>query len=99
MKIKGNKVRLQFDNIGSGLTVKDDPKSSTPGGFAIAGADGKYYWAETKMKKDYIEVWNDKVATPKKIRYAWADNPTNANLYNKEGLPAPPFEIDVVEVE
>lgn len=99
MKIKGNKVRLMFANIGGGLTVKDDPKSSTPGGFAIAGEDGKYYWAETKMKKDYIEVWNDKVATPKKIRYAWADNPVTANLYNKEGLPAPPFEIDVVEEE
>lgn len=99
MKIKGNKVRLLFDNVDGGLIVKDDPKSDSPGGFAIAGADGKYFWAETKMKKDYVEVWHDKVAEPKKIRYAWADNPTNANFYNKEGLPAPPFEIDVVEEE
>ena len=26
------------------------------------------------------------------MRYAWADNPEGANLYNIEGLPASPFE-------
>jgi sialate O-acetylesterase len=25
------------------------------------------------------------------MRYAWANNPEVANLYNKEGLPASPF--------
>ena len=32
------------------------------------------------------------VKKPVGIRYAWANNPAHANLYNKEGLPASPFE-------
>jgi sialate O-acetylesterase len=28
------------------------------------------------------------------VRYAWADAPDGANLYNKEGLPASPFRTD-----
>jgi sialate O-acetylesterase len=34
------------------------------------------------------------VAQPMYVRYAWADNPEGANLYNKEGLPASPFRTD-----
>jgi sialate O-acetylesterase len=30
------------------------------------------------------------------VRYAWADNPEGANLYNKEGLPASPFQASAV---
>lgn len=99
MKVKGEKVQLFFDNMGSGLTVKDSPKDDSPKGFAIAGEDGKFYWANTKLKKKYLEVWSDKVAVPKKIRYAWANNPVEANFFNKEGLPAAPFEVEVVEEE
>ncbi len=95
MEIKGSHVRLTFDNVGGGLVIKGDKKS--PDGFTIAGSDGKFYWAETKLKKKYLEVWSDKVPEPKRIRYAWADNPVQANLYNKEGLPAPPFDIEVKE--
>jgi len=39
-------------------------------------------------------VWNEAVPSPVYVRYAWADNPDNANLYNKEGLPASPFRTD-----
>ena len=28
------------------------------------------------------------VQKPKYVRYAWADDPVNPNLINKEGLPA-----------
>jgi len=41
-----------------------------------------------------IVVWSDKVPNPVAVRYVWAGNPENANLYNYEGLPVSPFRID-----
>ena len=43
---------------------------------------------------DKVVVWNDDIAAPRYVRYAWADNPDGANLYNQEGLPASPFRTD-----
>ncbi len=58
----------------------------------IAGADKKYVWAKARIEGNKVIVWNDAIANPVSVRYAWADNPEGANLYNKEGLPASPFE-------
>jgi sialate O-acetylesterase len=62
-------------------------------GFAIAGADRKFVWADAKIDGDKIVVSSEKVADPVSVRYAWADNPV-CNLYNKAGLPASPFRTD-----
>ncbi|WP_246012672.1 sialate O-acetylesterase [Albibacterium bauzanense] len=90
-KIEGNKIILSFSSIGSGLMVKG-------GGdlyyFAIAGTDKRYVWAKAVIEGDKVIVWNNDIQNPKYVRYAWADNPEGANLYNKEGLPASPFETD-----
>jgi len=87
--VDGNKITLSFSNIGSGLMVKG---SADLYYFSIAGADKKYVWAKAKIEGDKVIVWNDTVANPISVRYAWADDPDGANLYNKEGLPASPFE-------
>jgi sialate O-acetylesterase len=87
---EGNKIIISFSNTGSGLTTND---GEAPAEFAIAGADKKFVWAKTKMEGNKIIIWSDAVANPLYIRYAWADNPVNPNVYNKEGLPASPFEI------
>src|SRR5699024_3267764 len=89
-QIMGNKIILSFDHIGSGLTSKDGPLKE----FAIAGEDKNFVWAKAKIKGDKIEVWSPEIEHPKYVRYAWADNPENANLYNKQGLPASPFKTD-----
>jgi sialate O-acetylesterase len=65
-----------------------------PGEFAIAGADKIFVWATAKIEDDKIVAWSDEVVNPVYVRYAWADNPVNPNLYNKEGLPAAPFRTD-----
>ena len=91
-KIDGNKIILTFSNVGSGLITIDGEE---PGEFAIAGADKKFVWAKAKIEGDKVIVWNDAVSNPMYVRYAWADNPVNPNLYNKEGLPASPFETTV----
>lgn len=91
-KKEHNKIILSFDNIGSGLVTNDGEELFH---FAIAGADKKYVWAKATIKGNTITVWNDSIAEPKYIRYAWADNPAGANLYNKEGLPASPFQVEI----
>jgi sialate O-acetylesterase len=62
-------------------------------GFAIAGTDKQFVWAEAVIDGDTILVSSPYVADPKHVRYGWASNPT-VNLYNKEGLPAIPFRTD-----
>lgn len=91
MKIEGNKIILTFTNTGSGLTAKGDGELKY---FAVAGADKKFVWAKAKIEDNKIVVWNDQLANPVAVRYAWADNPEGANLYNKEGLPASSFRTD-----
>ena len=63
-------------------------------GFQLAGEDRKFYWATAKIEGDKVVVTSDKVANPVAVRYAWADNPEDANLYNKAGLPLGPFRSD-----
>jgi sialate O-acetylesterase len=91
MKIENRSVILTFNNIGSGLIAKGGRKIKC---FTIAGTDKHFVWANAKIEKDKVIVWSDKVSDPVSVRYAWADNPEGANLYNKEGLPASPFRTD-----
>lgn len=85
---------LRFDHVGSGLLSRDGNALAE---FAIAGDDNKFTWARAEISGDSVIVWHDKVTNPKTIRYAWADNPVNPNLYNREGLPASPFEIKLTD--
>jgi sialate O-acetylesterase len=87
--IEGNKMIISFTNVGSGLITNDGEPLSE---FAIAGADKKFVWANAKIEGDKVVVWSDEIKAPKYVRYAWADDPVNPNLFNKEGLPASPFE-------
>jgi sialate O-acetylesterase len=87
--VEGNKVRVRFKHAG-GLKTKDGGPVK---GFAVAGEDRKFVWAEAKIEGDEVVVWSDRVARPIAVRYAWADNPV-ANLYNGAGLPASPFRTD-----
>ena len=88
----GNKLIIRFTHTGSGLMTSD---GEAPAEIAIAGADKKFVWAKTRIEGGTIIAWNDQIAQPMYVRYAWADNPVNPNLYNKEGLPASPFQLSV----
>ena len=100
--IKGNKILITFENIGSGLKTKaldlDNGKVKVDAnklyGFTICGEDQKYHTAQAKIiDKNTVEVWSDKVQIPENVRYAWYNFPL-ANLYNKEELPTYPFKTD-----
>ncbi|QJW89773.1 sialate O-acetylesterase [Spirosoma taeanense] len=89
--IEGNKIVVSFTNTGGGLITRDGEELSE---FAIAGKDKKFVWAKAIIEGNNVRVWSDEVPDPQYVRYAWADNPVNPNLYNKEGLPASPFRTD-----
>ena len=90
-EIKNDSIILHFDAVGSGLKIKNNQELK---GFAIAGNDKQFVWAKAKIEGDKVIVYSPQVKHPVAVRYAWADNPENANLYNKEDLPASPFRTD-----
>lgn len=90
-KIEGNTIRLMFSRRNANNLKTSDNKELK--GFAIAGADHVWHWAEAKIENNTIVVSSPKVAFPLAVRYAWADNP-ECNLTNDSGLPASPFRTD-----
>lgn len=90
MEITNDKAIISFNHVGSGFKVKDGQIKE----FEIAGADKKFYKATAKIDGDKIVVWSSEVKSPVAVRFAWANNPAQFNLYNKEGLPAVPFRTD-----
>ena len=92
MKTDGNKAIISFTNVGSGLMLKD--KYGYIKGFEIAGADKHFHYAKAYIEGNTIVVYDDSVSNPVAIRYGWADNAGDDNLFNKEGFPASPFRTD-----
>jgi len=91
-EIKDGKIILTFDDVGTGLKIKDGEKLDE---FAIAGADKKWVWAEAKIVgKNKVAVWSPNIVTPEAVRYAFNANPKHPNLTNDSGLPTSPFRTD-----
>ena len=91
-KVEGNKVVIAFTNIGSGLSAKN--KYGYLQGFEIAGADQQFHYAKAYIEGDNIVVYQDGVTNPVAVRFGWADDAGDDNLFNKEGFPAGPFRTD-----
>jgi sialate O-acetylesterase len=90
MHIVGNKVSLSFKHTGTGLKCIG-PKLK----YFTISADGKnFIEAQAAILGDKVVVWNDSITNPIAVRYAWADSPDGANLYNTEGLPASGFRTN-----
>lgn len=90
-KIKNNTMLLTFNNTYDGLKSK----SAVPGNFQIAGADRHWYWAKAKItSKNTVAVYHEQVEKPVAVRYAWEDNPAEANMINAKGFPLFPFRTD-----
>lgn len=89
MEVDRNTVRLYFDHVGSGLVARGGGELR---GFEVRSENGQYVPARAIIEGDTVVVSSEQVEQPRQVRYAWANNPAEANLYNREGLPASPFE-------
>ena len=90
------KVRVSFDLVGGGLVAKgDDGNLSDKAiikGFALAGGDGKYFWANATIAGDTVLLHCAEVTKPVMVHYGYANHPV-CTLFNRDGLPATPFEM------
>ena len=91
MRIDDGKAILSFTHVGSGLEAKGGALK----GFTIAGvASTNFVPAEAIILDDTVVVQNAAIKQPAAVRYGWANVP-DVNLFNKDGLPATPFRMDV----
>lgn len=86
-ELKKEKVIIYFKNIEKGLKIKGDQLK----GFELAAADKKFIKAAAEIQADKIILTSKKLDAPQYLRYAWKDNPAEANLYNELDLPAGTF--------
>jgi sialate O-acetylesterase len=85
---EGDHLIVTFDHA-TGLHAR----SGELAGFAIAGADKKFVWAQARVDGDRVVVSSETVKDPVAVRYSWAANPIG-NLVNAADLPASPFATD-----
>lgn len=90
MQVEGNSIRIRFTHTAGKLTTTQGQPLR---GFAIAGADSKFHWANATVDGNTVIVSSPDVPAPVAVRYAWVDNP-ECNLVNSADLPASPFRTD-----
>lgn len=88
-KQTGDGIDLLFSQVGTGLKSTKGPLQ----GFAVAGKDRVFHWAEAKASGNKVSVTSKQVPEPVAVRYSWASNPIG-NLTNSVDLPASPFRTD-----
>lgn len=87
------KATLSFTHAEEGLKSESQGKTAPLKGFALAGSDRHFVWADAEIHGNKVIVQSPQVPNPVAVRYAWADFP-DATLYNKSDLPAAPFRTD-----
>jgi sialate O-acetylesterase len=87
---EGNTLRVYFTH-GRGLAAKGGALE----GFEVAGEDRRFHPASARVDGDTVMVSAADVSRPIYVRYAWANAPMTANLYNGAGLPAAGFTSEV----
>lgn len=94
MQVKDAAARIDFSHTGSGLLLDFTRASGRGRAFEIAGAGREFHPASPRIDREQIVLTSEQVGAPVHVRYAY-DNDPRLILYNKEGLPAPPFRISL----
>ena len=77
------------------LTLDQPVQAGTLNDFELAGADGRFVNAEAEVSSGNPNVITLRAAVtaPKRVRYAWKDNPVRANVRSLSGLPMSSFDM------
>jgi sialate O-acetylesterase len=89
-EVEGKSIRIRFEHA-TGLKTRD---GKPPASLMIAGEDQKFVPATATIDGDSLVVSSPDVAAPVAVRYAFINDPADANLTNETGLPALPFRTD-----
>ncbi len=87
--VQGDEVVMVFDHVGGGLMTSD---GLAPRPVKVAGIDGVYYDADVQTVGGTLVASSASVPNPVSVRYLW--HYTQGNLFNTNGLPAIPCEIN-----
>lgn len=87
LDIERDRLRVEFDNVGGGLTSRDGKPLNW---FKIIGEDTDFEDAEAAIEGSAVILRSPKVPKPVAVQFAW-HKAAEPNLQNKEGLPARPF--------
>lgn len=91
-ELKGGRVYLSFSEIGNGLVIKGDEIK----GFAVSDENGAYQRVNASILGNRVVLYVGGIKNPKKVRYLWKNYVRDdVTLYNAEGMPVSPFEIDL----
>ena len=90
VRFEKEKAIITFD---SEINIKGD--SSKINGFLISENNSNFIKAKGKQVDSYtIEIYNTELKNPKQVKYLWEDAPGEVMIFNKSGLPAPPFKSE-----
>lgn len=90
MEVEGSNIRLHFEDVGLGLVVR----GSSLAEFKVAGVDKAFHEGTAEIDGDGVVVHSESVMEPVAVRYAWSNVVEQLTLFNRDGLPAPPFRTD-----
>lgn len=91
-----NTVLLRVDNEDDLLLARDD-RYGYAKGFVYRDQSGEWHWARAELspggKTILVSSPSNRVITA--VRYGFANNPTDANVFNGKGLPLTPFHVEI----
>jgi len=90
-------VTIRFRPEGANLRTTD---GEPPRHFEVADSDGPFVAAVARIEGTAVVVTPPAGVAPRRVRYAWRPFPEPpVNLVDPDGIPAAPFEVDVVTGE
>jgi sialate O-acetylesterase len=93
-RLEGNTLEISFSNCGGGLMVREGGGERREVFVSVVNGGGKTVRIPAALScPDRLQVDLSGIEEPKKLLYAWADNPADRQLYNREGLPVIPFRL------
>ncbi len=97
LAVDGDVARIYFRETGDGLTVQlqEDDRYRAVKSLTVRDESGAWHWALGALDEtdNVLTVLNPAGTTVTAVRYAWFNNPDDANLFSKNGLPVTPFEL------